>query len=478
MEQASELVARILEVGVSGTWMDVVAAKGTGVVRPSSAATHKRIDRARELLVRSAGGLSAERVVGSPRFRASVRATNELVVAELLLGNGASASARVSAQHAANLSNDYGNTLDEIKAVSVLRRIDAMSNLPRIVKEHDKRLRKLVERMTLENEACAIEDRVRTAMHSYSRRPKATSKELGMLVKRLEEIDTGRSPTITLARYRVTLWLYSLQAQAIDMIRVGTEAASWLDDNPKYQSISHRVEFEGSRMSAYLILKRVDEAARVWPVIESKVTLGGGNWVGLLQLYFLVCMSGSRFRAAGEALASYLEHYKSGGPLWRRQVWVIFRAYFLLLVEEGLVEPGGVKTVPRVYAGTIQSSCSDLIRDKPVWNAGVFIFQIIQWLRAHNYSAMVDATDRLRQYASRYLNSDQTGRTGVFFRALANLSIVDFNGAEAQEHFIRLTRKNTAAWSIDRDDAEIVPYEVLWGIVINILDRNKNSRRR
>jgi hypothetical protein len=478
LKQAEALVKRILDLGDEGTWQAAVASEDQGDGNLSTAAIHKRIDRARELLTRSVGGLSGERISDAPRFKAAVRASNELVMAELLLRGGAGMSARISAQRAANISRDHSNTNEEIRALTMLRRIDAMNLETGLLRAHDHRLRHLCVKLGQENEAGFIEDYVRIRMQTYSRKPSATKREIEVLVKRLGELDSGHSATITLSRYRVTLWYYSLQGRASEMLHVGTEAAAWLDDNPRYESIGHRVEFEGSRMSACLLMKRIDEAVRVWPVIESKVTVGGGNWVGLLQLYFLVCMSGKKFEEAGSALASYVELYRGGGPAWRKQVWIVFRAYFLLLVEEGLVHPGRVKTSPRVYAGTILKSCSDLARDKPLWGAGIFVLQVLQQLKAHNYSAMIDSTDQLRRYASRYLRSTQTSRTGVFFRALASIPIVDFDSVRAQERYVKLTSRHADAWGIDRDDAEIVPYDVLWSIVVSVLARNRQTRRR
>jgi len=262
------------------------------------------------------------------------------------------------------------------------------------------------------------------------------------------------------------------------MIAVGTEAADWLNAHPQFASVAYRVEFEGSRMSAFLIRKEYERAIALWPQIEKGLTIGSGNWVGLLQIYFLVCLSGRRFSEARNALADYQSKFKSGGPAWRKQIFLLFRAYMLLLIDEALVEAGPISTTPRVYAGTLQKTCSNLLRDKPGTNAAIFILQIIQWLRAHNYSAVIDATERLRKYASRYLNATQTGRTGVFFRAISYIPVVDFDTTRAQERFDTLRSRHADAWTIDRDDAEIVPYEVLWDIIITALERNKGTKRR
>ena len=36
----------------------------------------------------------------------------------------------------------------------------------------------------------------------------------------------------------------------------------------------------------------------------------------------------------------------------------------------------------------------------------------------------------------------------------------------------------TQAETLDRDDAEVIPYDTLWDLVMNILERNQASGRR
>ena len=231
------------------------------------------------------------------------------------------------------------------------------------------------------------------------------------------------------------------------------------------------VEFEGARLSAALICKDHAEAHRSWTDIQRKVTVGSGNWVTLLQLYFLVCATTREYDNARDAVCEYQHHYKRGGPLWRKRLWQLYRAYIMFLIDQDVIAPGQLAGAPRVYAAVLERQYAELMDDKPVGGAAVLILKVLQWLRAGRYSDIVENTDRIRQHASRYLRNSTTVRTGTFMRMLATLPAAEFDVNVARKRGAAIWDRSSEVRSLRCDTAEIIPYEDLWAIVLQMLDR-------
>ena len=475
------------------TWRDVISQWQSDATPLSRAALDQRVRRVRMLLTRAMAGLNTEQLKGSPQFRSRVQTTNELITATLLLNSGAHSSARATYDHALKVSSNYHITDCAIHATVALRRLAANSNDASAFRKHSKALTFLQKIQEVEWEAEQIEDAAITLLHRYGRSPQSISNQLKELADRLHTlvgIGNGLSAKLTTSDreftsvvaeriwYRVQLWRASLTSRPHDMLAIGTQAIAWLNDHPEAHLLAYLLEFEGSRMSAMLMLKDSEGARKAWSSIRQHIEAGTGNWVGFLQLYFLVCTSAKNFVDARDALHEYDTKKQRGGTPWRAQLWMLYKAYVFLLIDEGIVPPGPFARSSRIYVAGLESSCKDLVRDKPTTNAALLILKTFHLLRAHKYSEIIASADTMRSYASRYLRNPQTARTGYFLRMLATLPASDF---EPKAAFLRGKSLLSKATSLDphiRDDAEIIPYEVLWELVFGVLHRNIETRRR
>ena len=469
-------VKRLLEIlsatPAPGSWTSVLRQwKGTAAAKSSARAQQLR--RLRELLARASAGLNTEQLLGRAPFRARVRCSSEITLATLLLNAGARESALEMARHTVSLAAAYQATDMEIQALLLQRRIEAAQVGADRVAAITMRIQDLLARMQAELHADALEDEFRNLLPTRLWNRPTTRPAMQRITESIRDLaKESDSWHVALTHYRIALWHASRLDRPSDMVRIGTAAVRWLDAHPRMESIAHRVEFEGSRLSAYLMLKDFQGASKAWQTLQRSVTVGDGNWISLLQLYFLVCVTTKHYTAARDALHLYETKRQRGGPAWRTQQWHMYRAFVLLLIDEGMVEPGPYAGAPRIYAGTLQSTCKDLVAGKPHANAAIQILKVFQWLRARRYSELVNAVGALRSYADRHLNDDQTARTFMFFRMLATIVAADFDADEARKRGNAVWMRHPIAHTLIRDDVEIIPYDDLWEMALRILSGN------
>jgi len=394
-----------------------------------------------------------------------------MTTAHLLLEVGSISSSRKMYEHALALSEKSRLTECAMQCIAALRRISANTEPVRVLRAFDRRMTMLEMRLHAEVEAEGLVDQGRALLREYTLARVKTLRTLNGVCSRLKQLKTQHSSSfvVSYAYFRVNLWRASLVGDVADIMRFGSQGVRYMNAHPLTEAVQYRVEFEGARLSAALYLKDHAASVRVWSEIQQKIVIGSGNWVTLLQLHFLVCASARKYDEARDALWDYLQHYKRGGPEWRKRLWQLYRGYILFLIDHGVIDEGLFKGAPRIYAATLERQIKELVDDRPVGGAGILILKILQWLRAEKYSEVIASSDRLRQHASRYLRNPQTARTGAFLRMLAILPTAEFDAEEARARGAAIWERHSEAHEVLRDTAEIIPYEDLWEIVLELL---------
>lgn len=440
----------------------------------------RRIGRIREILSRASAGLNTENLQGSAQFRVRTRTQNLLTTAQLLWDAGYLASARTTFQHILHQSERHEILDSAIKAACSLRSLAAAAGDRKGLDRLDNTISRLHESLALELEALALQDRAQLLLTTFTSNRGPSARQFRTIIGRLNVLSSNPCCTavVVLAHFRTQLWLAGITRDAAKILQIAIPAVKYLDDHPHVEFTAYRTEFEGSSLTAMLALKDYAGATKVWQHVSTRVVEGAANWATLLQIYFLVCLATRHFESARDALYLYEQKRKPGSPEWRIRLWQLYRAYILLLIDNGSLSAGPFENAPRMYAANLERQTKEFMDDKLISGAALFILKILQWLRAAKYSEVVAEAEALRRYAHRYLSNKQTARTGVFLRMLATLPTGDFDPKECDRRGQTIWSKHREAHRLQRDSAEIVPYEVLWEITIRILNDNVGSRRR
>lgn len=164
--------------------------------------------------------------------------------------------------------------------------------------------------------------------------------------------------------------------------------------------------------------------------------------------------------------------------------WTIRDAFVNILVEAEKIDPKILGTSKRKFKlNRFINEVEFYSKDKRGANISVLVIQLIHFLIRKDYDKIVDRLDALNQYTFRYLRNDDTLRSNCFIKMLLKLPEAEYHPLRTERYVAKYKKKlseNPFEISMKEVAIEIIPYEHLWDIIMEILNKNlenKTSRR-
>lgn len=156
-----------------------------------------------------------------------------------------------------------------------------------------------------------------------------------------------------------------------------------------------------------------------------------------------------------------------------QESWTIFQAaiYFLFLI--GKLERPIKEVTRRFRLSRFLNEVPNYSKDKRGLNISIHIFQIIILLAEKKYADIIDRSEALKTYSSRYVQKNENYRSSFFFKMILQIVPGNFNRVATErkaEKFLKKLKDQPIEMSNQSLEAEIIPYEDLWGQVLDLLD--------
>ena len=119
-------------------------------------------------------------------------------------------------------------------------------------------------------------------------------------------------------------------------------------------------------------------------------------------------------------------------------------------------------------------------QDKRGLNVSILISHFIHLLIRKKYDSILNKIDSLKQYSHRYLRNNYTLRSNCFIKMLSKIPDSNYHPVALQRNTKKLKEKliNTKYNYTDNPtDIEVIPYETLWELVLEILTKNQKKIR-
>ena len=191
------------------------------------------------------------------------------------------------------------------------------------------------------------------------------------------------------------------------------------------------------------------------------------DWNVLQYLYFLLAMHTGQYEEALETYNAVTKDKKfSKAVPFFKEVWSIFEAYIYIVTTHRLQEE-----LPTFSANRYINNIPTFSKDKKGNNVSILIAHFILLLLQGKDGQALDRVDALKMYAHRYLREDETIRSNCFIKMLMALARANFNPIRARryaERYEKKLRSTPAQLSEQSSEIEIVPYEDLWEIVLDL----------
>lgn len=148
--------------------------------------------------------------------------------------------------------------------------------------------------------------------------------------------------------------------------------------------------------------------------------------------------------------------------------------YINLLIDSNYIsiDYEFVQDMPTFRLAKFMNSTPIFSKDKRGINVSILLMHIAFLLQRKDYNAIIDRTDSLNQYAYRYLRKDDSFRSNCMIKMVIQMTKADFNPIRTARYTADLRKQLghvTLAGSGENIEVEIIPFEVLWEIMMKAL---------
>ena len=196
------------------------------------------------------------------------------------------------------------------------------------------------------------------------------------------------------------------------------------------------------------------------------------NWLKTMEIFNLLYLRSAQYDKALEVIQ---EVYAEEETLKRqkahtREIWYINRAFVEFLLRAGLIKDNG-RPRPGFRLSTFMNDVPHFTKDKQGLNLNILILQFLhQLIDERKHDRLIGKTESLRQYAYQYL--DELPRPQAFIKMLCIIPEANFDPQLIQKRaqkWLDELRQHPLELADQPFEIELIPFETLWEIVLDIL---------
>lgn len=271
--------------------------------------------------------------------------------------------------------------------------------------------------------------------------------------------------------YRLKLWYYELCGDYAGVIKFTKEAEKQVD---KMQVNQMRFDVRYNvyiRTFAHLCEKNFKEGFKAAEEGMNIIERSTRNWFAHMENYFLLAMHSKDYDRATDIFNKVQRNpnlKKVNQTASER--WKLFKAYLNFAAPEK-------KILKRVSFADFYESMNFYNKDKKGYNISLMILEFMHMLGKDKFDLAMNKLESLEKYYYRHLNEPgKNPREKQFFKLIKVLISSSFNTDEArkkgQKYLERLEAKSKHE---PFTDPEIIPYEHLWNVMLNVVEQNQGK---
>lgn len=419
--------------------------------------------------------------VNKPNYNDTQRAfyisQKSLAAIEILLGRGARKVAIEMAEKTLRQTLKF-----EFTEIS----INLLKKLSRHYGLHDKNKKKFEQYTQLSQiyleifYAETIAEQLHTKLGIHIDNQKTISKEVIVLAqnysKQLETyLDNVDSNKFLIIAYLIFSIRYEIVHDYRNVLEVCNEALKKFEKKPNTRPISIFL-FTSKKINCLIQIKEYNKAEQEILSALKLVPEGTINWFNTNEKYIRMNFHLKNYKKAFEIYTKITTNF--GFQLTYKntiEIWKIYEAYCNFFIENKKIDlsKSNYKQEKKFRINKFLNEVPTYSADKRGYNIPILIIQVLFLLQQKKYNRIIDKVEALNVYCYRHLKKDDTFRSNCFIKMLLLLPKCDFHRV-AVERKSKVLRAKLASVPLEiaRQSAEIeiVPYEDLWEIVLEMLD--------
>lgn len=285
--------------------------------------------------------------------------------------------------------------------------------------------------------------------------------------------------------YNIKLYTYDLIAFYFLTIRDYDKVIEIAEEGKKYFSSKYFKDTRGiiinniNIINAFIYKNELDKSLTILNETLTFITEGTRIWVRLKSFEYVIYTLQNKYE-------SLYRVYRETEPKVKldidKEEWLIRSAYIHFLIRMGKItipEKDGKKPYSFVLSKFL-NSVTFYSKDKSGLNISVIIIQILFYFLEKKWDKVLDKIEGLKQYTFRYLTKDESMRSNCFIKMLIAAEKANFNRqltiTYTKSHYEKMI-KSPYVLSENSAFVEIIPYETLWNITLELLSQNAKGYR-
>ncbi len=198
------------------------------------------------------------------------------------------------------------------------------------------------------------------------------------------------------------------------------------------------------------------------------------NWYKVQELYFLLALHTRHYDDAFDLCRSIAQDPKlDKQPPATREMWKIYEAYAQFLAR---IRRADRRPDPHFRMGKFLNEIPLFSKDRRGMNIPVLIVQMLFDILLKRYDAAIDRMEALSKYTDRYVRKNEHFRSNCFMKMLLQIPQAAFHREAAvrkAQRYRDLLGRVPLDIANQPYEIEIIPYEDLWEMVLDILPRQR-----
>ncbi len=232
--------------------------------------------------------------------------------------------------------------------------------------------------------------------------------------------------------------------------------------------------------ACYLALKDFQNGENISVELLTYTQAGRTDWFKVQELRFLLATATKNYEVAERIYRTATEHpnFRKAVRPYVREAWNLNSAYLHILRLVGrLAEPREENLKFRLQR--YLNSVPTFSKDKRGNNVPILISQFILLLATGQDDRLIDREEALSKYKDRYLDKSNNYRANVFVRMILQVTKADFDPVKLQpttDKYLPLFEEVPYNAMDQHYDQEIIPFEDLWEITLEVLTQRLAAR--
>ena len=322
--------------------------------------------------------------------------------------------------------------------------------------------------------------------HLYiTKKAKFNNDELIMMFSYVKELiphlKTIKSFRFSMDAYNIITSYYILSEEYDKSIEYCKKALDFFDAKP-YDNNFSKYNFRNSLILSALGKRKYELAERYSNDNLNILGKGTYNWYVQCNYHFIILSSQEKYQKVYNLILDVTSNKTYKNYLLQNEYWKVIEAYIQFLIRMDKVDPNIEGTNKKLRPFSLARFLNDVpkfSKDKRGLNISILIIQFLFLLLDRKYSKLIDRLDAIKQYSYRYLKNDETYRANLFIKMLLKVADADFHPIAAKRYtkdmHTKLLDSNPSA-NFQSTEIEVIPYEKLWEIVLELLEKNKKGK--